>query len=165
MDFDEVLKVLGSLEKHGVEYVLIGGIAVSFHGIPRATEDIDLFIRCLPDNMARLRQALKDVYQDPAIDEIRDEDLAGEYPTVRYVPPHGTLIINLLGRLGEFEGYADLGIEEVEIQGVKVRIASPETLYWLKKDTLRPIDRADAEALKEKFHLQERSKDGPNQSR
>jgi len=39
------------------------------------------------------------------------------------------------------------------VSGVKIRVATPRTLYWLKKGTLRPIDRADAEALREKFHL------------
>ena len=39
------------------------------------------------------------------------------------------------------------------VEGVPVRVATPATLYRMKKDTLRPIDRADAAALREKFRL------------
>jgi hypothetical protein len=41
------------------------------------------------------------------------------------------------------------------IEGVSVRVAAPATLYRMKKDTLRPMDRADAAALREKFELEE----------
>jgi len=153
MDFDEVMRVLASFEKEKLEYVLVGGVALNFHGIARATEDIDLFVRPDSDNIERLRRALKQLYDDPSIDEISVDDLTGDYPTIRYVPPHGELFLDIIVRLGEFADYADLEIEHIDVQGVKVRVASPQTLYWLKKDTLRPIDRADAEALSEKFRL------------
>lgn len=47
----------------------------------------------------------------------------------------------------------DLEAEEHLIDGVRVHVATPATLYRMKKDTLRPIDRADAEALKRRFKL------------
>jgi hypothetical protein len=43
----------------------------------------------------------------------------------------------------------------VTIEGVPVRVATPATLYRMKKDTVRPIDRADAAALRDKFRLAE----------
>lgn len=39
------------------------------------------------------------------------------------------------------------------VEGVAVRVATPATLYRMKKDTVRPIDRADAAALREKFGI------------
>ena len=42
------------------------------------------------------------------------------------------------------------------VEGIKVPVATPATLYRMKKDTVRPIDRADAAALREKFGLGER---------
>ena len=97
MELDDMLKVLAACGKEQVEYVLIGGAALNFHGLVRATEDIDLFVRPTPDNIARLRQALWSVYTDPSIDEISAGDLNGDYPVVRYSPPEGTLFIDILG--------------------------------------------------------------------
>ena len=45
MDRDEILQVLRAFEEQGLEYVLIGAAAMGFHGIVRATEDLDFFIR------------------------------------------------------------------------------------------------------------------------
>lgn len=157
MDFKEVTSILASFEKEGLDYVLIGAVALSFHGISRATQDIDVFVRPDPSNIARLRRALKAVYDDPSIDKITAEDLCGGYPAVRYCPPHGSFFVDILTRLGEFAGYDDLGVEEIEIEGVPVKVATPKTLFWLQKSTVRSVDRADAELLREKFQLAEES--------
>jgi hypothetical protein len=42
--------LLSSFHAHGVKYLIVGGYAVSFHGQPRATKDIDLFVRADPTN-------------------------------------------------------------------------------------------------------------------
>ena len=85
-----MLNVLKALETEGVEYVLIGAGAMGVHGVVRATEDLDIFIRAIPENINRLRCALRAAYgDDPSIDEISTADLLGEYPAVRYYPPTG----------------------------------------------------------------------------
>lgn len=155
MDLDDVMKVLASFEKESVEYILVGGVAVNFHGLIRATEDLDIFVRPTVENVARLRKALRSVYDDPSIDEISEVDLAGDYPAIRYYPPSGDLFLDIMSRLGEFARYEDLEAQEIDSGGVKVRVATPRTLYWLKKDTVRDIDRFDAEALRLKFGLEE----------
>ena len=45
MDRDEILRVLRAFEREDLEYVLIGAAAMGFHGLVRATEDLDVFIR------------------------------------------------------------------------------------------------------------------------
>ena len=102
-----------------------------------------------------MRTALKAVYDDPSIDEISEADLAGDYPAVRYYPPSGDLFLDIVARLGEFARYEDLEVQEIDAGGIKVRVATPRTLHWLKKGTVRDIDRFDAEALREKFGLEE----------
>jgi hypothetical protein len=42
----------------------------------------------------------------------------------------------------------------MEVEGIRVSVATPEELYRLKKDTVRPLDRADAERLKQHFELE-----------
>lgn len=43
MELDEVMKVLAAFEREHVDYVVVGGVAVNFHGLIRATEDLDIF--------------------------------------------------------------------------------------------------------------------------
>src|SRR5215208_7082563 len=97
MDRDEVMRVLRAFEAAGLEYVLIGAAAMGFHGLVRTTEDLDLFIRATPENVEKLRIALRATYDgDPHINEISSTDLLGEYPAVRYVPPTGDLYFDVM---------------------------------------------------------------------
>jgi len=152
---DDALRVIASLNEAGVEYVVVGGVALNIHGLVRATEDLDIFVRPDPDNIARLRLALKAVWADPEIDQITADDLCGDYPAVRYGPPQGELYLDILTRLGEATHFSDLQVQEKEIEGVLVRVATPRTLYRMKRDTVRPIDKADAMALRSAFNLGE----------
>jgi hypothetical protein len=155
MDFERFLALLRELERHAVDYVLVGGVALNLHGIVRATEDIDLFIRPDVQNVERLRSALRSVWNDPDIEQITAEDLAGEYPAIRYGPPGEHFVIDILSRLGTAFQFDDIEAETIEVEGVRVRLVTPSMLYRMKKGTVRPIDWADAAALQEKFHLQD----------
>jgi hypothetical protein len=48
------------LTHHGVEYLLVGGYAVGYHGYPRATGDLDVWVARTPENSARIVAALQD---------------------------------------------------------------------------------------------------------
>ena len=54
------MEVFASFEAHDVRYVVIGGIAVILHGVPRATFDLDVLIDPTPDNAQRVLEALSD---------------------------------------------------------------------------------------------------------
>ena len=56
-DFKELLELFN---KHGVEYLIVGGYALAFHGAPRVTGDIDLFVRPTSENAERILAALDD---------------------------------------------------------------------------------------------------------
>lgn len=156
MERDEILDVLRAFETSGLEYVLIGAAAMGFHGVVRATEDLDLLVRATAENIERLKQAFRRVYDnDPSVDEISAEDLLGEYPAVRYYPPSGDLYFDVLTRLGQAATYDDVESIDVVVEGICVRVATPRALYRLKRDTVRPIDRQDAEALRREFDLEE----------
>lgn len=154
MDLDRVFDLLRALEKGNVRYTLIGGVALNFHGLARTTQDIDLLVSPEAENVERLKSALRSVFPDPEIDTISAQDLAGDYPTVRYGPPSDPFVIDLIARLGESARFDDVEAQEHVIEGIRVRIATPRALYRLKKDTVRPVDRADAQALKRHFGLE-----------
>jgi hypothetical protein len=155
MDRDEVMRVLRAFETVGLEYVLIGAAAMGFHGLVRATEDLDLFIRATPENIEKLRTALRAAYEDPHINEISSSDLLGEYPAVRYVPPTGDLYFDVITRLGEVESFETIEAEVKEEDGTQVRVATPAALYRMKKGTVRSQDHVDAAALRERFNLKD----------
>lgn len=150
------MRVLAALDREGVRYVLIGSMAMAAQGLIRATRDIDFFVSPDPDNVERLRRALKSVFDgDVNIDQITAEDLGGDYPAIEYTPPHGLYSLDILSRLGEAFRFEDLEWEELTVEGIPVRVATPRMLYRMKKDTVRPLDRLDAEALRERFELRE----------
>jgi hypothetical protein len=156
VDRDEILRILQAFEQEGLEYVLVGAAAMGFHGLVRATEDLDLFIRATSENVDRLKRAFRQVYSnDPNVDDIKAEDLLGEYPAVRYYPPSGDLYFDVMTRLGEAASYETVEAEIREIEGIRVRLATPLALYRLKKDTVRALDRQDAAALKRRFGIDE----------
>jgi len=153
---DELLRVLRAFQDHRLEYVLIGATAMAFHGLVRATEDVDLVIRPTQENVDRLRRAFREAYsEDPHIQDIRTEDLLGDYPAVRYYPVNGDLFFDILTSLGEAVDYETIESQVIEVEGVRVLAATPRALYRLKKGTLRPIDRQDAAALRERFKLKD----------
>ena len=144
-----------ALDRERVEYVLVGGLALLVHGLGRTTEDIDLFVAPGEENTARLRAALTAVFHDPEIAGISAQDLSGEYGVVRYGPPAHDFLIDLLVRIGEMFRYADLEWEAKDFDGVPVRVATPRTLFRMKRGTARELDHADAEQLRRKFSLDE----------
>lgn len=155
MDFEKFLELVQALGAHRVRYALVGGAAMAAHGLLRATEDIDLFVAADEENILKLRAALKSVWHDPEIEHISADELSGGYPTIRYGSPDGLCSIDLISRLGTAFAFEDLEIGVVELEGVSVRVATPRTLYRMKKGTVRLIDKADAAALRQKFDLEE----------
>jgi len=155
MTLDEARRILAALEREQVEYVLIGAMAMAAQGLIRATRDLDFFVEPSPDNVERLKRALRAVFHDPSVDEISAEDLAGGYPAIEYVPPGGGYSLDILSRLGDAFRYEDVEWEETVLEGIRVRVATPRMLFRMKKDTVRPQDRVDAAWIQRTFDLQE----------
>ena len=153
MDYEATRRVLAALERHGVRYVVVGAVALNLHGLARATEDLDLFVEPQRDNVDHLRAALQSVFDDPELADLSADDLLGDYPAVQYVPPEGTFHLDILTRIGEAFAFSDLDAERIDFDGVAVSVATPATLYRMKRGTVRPRDWGDAERLREHFGL------------
>ncbi len=94
------------------------------------------------------------MWQDPSIDEITAADLGGDYPAIQYVAPDGTPI-DILARPGEAFEFADVEPTVYSYGDVDMKVATPTMLYRMKRDTVRLRDKADAQALREKFGLKD----------
>jgi len=145
--FDKFMEVIAGLEKENVDYILIGGFAVILYGMPRLTQDVDLFLRNDSDNINRMQNALYEVFQDDSVWEISADELE-RYPVIRYGTPDG-FSLDFIVKIGTAFTYEDLKYELIEVEGQNIRVATAETLYRLKKDTLRPIDQNDSAFLLE----------------
>jgi hypothetical protein len=151
MDYEVIKRLLAAFERHQVAYAVFGAVALSVHGLTRFTEDLDLFVSPDAANIGRLKDALRAVFDDPSVDEISPEEMAGTYPAIRYVPPTGSFYLDIVTRLGDAFAFSDLETERVPFDGLTVTVVSAKTLYRMKRDTVRLKDRADAEALKRHF--------------
>jgi len=144
--FKNFIQVLKALNKHEVDYILIGGVAVILHGMERLTRDIDIFVKLNKKNIKKLRTALRSVFKDSSIEEITLDELK-KYQVIRYGTPDD-FNIDIMIRLGEDIVYENLESEIIEYENIKIKICTVKALYDLKKNTLRPKDQIDVMFLK-----------------
>lgn len=59
--------LFSALARHKVDYLLIGGLAVSLYGVERATMNVDITVAMNPDNLAALIEAAKELKLSPVL--------------------------------------------------------------------------------------------------
>jgi hypothetical protein len=155
MDYSLLIELFRALDRENVRYVLIGALALGVLGLPRATQDVDLFLAPDRENIERLKRALRTVFGDPKVDEISADDLLGDYAVVRFFPEKADFGIDLVTRVGEAFRFEDLETQTGEFEGAPVVVVSPKMLWRMKRDTLRWQDRADAARIRDHFGFEE----------
>jgi hypothetical protein len=149
---EDLVRICRALNDEGALYLLIGGFAVIAHGGSRTTKDIDLLVDASPENVARLKRALR-ILEDHAIDEVADTDIA-RYTVVRVADE---IVIDLMAKAcGIDYREAAQDSERVTVGGVSIPLASPETLIRTK-NTVRPSDAADRRYLEELLDAKRRN--------
>ena len=140
-DFKEFLRLLNSRE---IEYLLIGGYAVGYHGYPRATADLDVWIAIDSGNTEKMVGALIEFGFD--LPELQPEIFQKEDQIIRMgVPPIRIEILTTISGVNFSECYA--GRVEDTLDGVPVKIISLKHLKTNKKASGRHQDLADLENL------------------
>ena len=140
-DFKEFLKLLNS---HGCEYLLIGGYAVGYHGYPRATNDLDVWIARTPENAARIMTALQEFgFTTP---DLSEELFLQEKNIIRMgVPPIRIEILTSISGVDFEECYSERIIDTLD--GVEVVLITLEHLKKNKRASGRFKDLDDLEHL------------------
>jgi hypothetical protein len=140
-DFKEFLKLLGAKK---VEYLLIGGYAVGYHGYVRATADMDVWIAAKADNAARAISALREFGFD--VPNLSEELLLNPGNILRMgVPPFRLEVLSSISGVGFDECYAERVVDTID--DVEVPIISLRHLKANKKASARLKDLADLEHL------------------
>lgn len=142
-DFEELLRLL---EEHAIEYMIVGGYAVAYHGFPRFTKDLDLFFRLTSENAIRLRQAL-------VAFGFREEDLPIEaFTTTGNVLTFGTAPTRV-DLINEIDGVTYDEARPKVVRGkygnVEVTFIGLADLLKNKKATPRIRDKGDVEELEQ----------------
>ena len=140
-DFKEFIQLLN---EHKVFYLVVGGYAVAFHGYPRYTKDIDLWIKPDKDNAEKLLEVLKDFGFESLDLKVDDFMKKGQIVQLGYPPNRIDILSDLLG-VSFDECYIDR--IETEIEGVKLNFIDLNNLKITKKATGRHQDLADLEQL------------------
>jgi len=140
-DFKEFLRLLAD---HRVEYLLVGGYAVGYHGYPRATADMNIWIAVNPQNAHKLVAALKDFGFDTS--ELSPELFLQEGQIVRMgVQPMRIEIMTSATGVKFDECYKTRVVDELD--GVTTNIIDLDHLKINKNALGRYKDLADVENL------------------
>lgn len=139
----DFLDFVRCLKGRDVEFVLIGAFAVAFHGRPRSTGDMDVWIRPTKENAAKVIGALKDFgFGSLAIGE--DDLLSDKVIQLGRAPIRIDILSGLTGVTTE-EIWT--GRQEGDFDAVRVFYMGRATLIKNKRATGRTRDLADAEDL------------------
>jgi hypothetical protein len=140
-DFKELLELFN---KHKVEYLIVGGYALAFHGAPRLTRDMDLFVRPTSDNAERVLHAL-DEFGFGSLNLSKEDFTTPGIVVQLGVPP---IRIDIITRVsGVSWEKADAAKVPGHYDGTPVHFISREDFITNKKATGRLKDAADIEAL------------------
>ena len=141
-------KLLARLADHSVEFLLVGGVAVTLHGYARLTEDVDILIQNSSENINRLLGSLAD-YGEGFAKELSPEDFTDEEGAIRIVEVAENSQLDIFTRMSGLL-FEDLAVdsEQFHFSGRTIHYASKATLINLKGRSVREKDQMDVAALK-----------------
>jgi len=142
-------KLLVILAEGGVDFVLVGGVAVTLHGYVRLTEDVDILIESSTTNIQRFLDSLAD-YGEGFARELSLEDFTDEEGAIRIVEETELSQINVFTRMSGLR-YLDLKVDApiLSLKGHEIAYASKAALIRLKSNSVREKDQFDVVALKQ----------------
>jgi predicted nucleotidyltransferase len=141
-DFREFIKFLN---ENSVRYLVVGGYAVGFHGHPRYTKDLDVWIEASRENAENVSKALKEFGFDSVGLKIDDFLNTENFIQLGYPPNRIDIIMSCEG-LSFAECFPRRN--EIEIEQLKVNFLDYESLLKNKQSVGRPQDLADVSNLK-----------------
>ena len=142
-DFRDLLELLNA---HKVEYMIVSAYALAFHGVPRYTGDIDIYVRPDPENAQRVMAALNDFGFDSAGLTAADFEIGDKVVQLGFPPVRVDIVTSITGVSWE---EAVSGRVEGTYGDIRVYYIGREQFISNKRVLGRKKDLADLEALGE----------------
>jgi len=135
------IEVLNALNSHNVEFILVGGLAVSYHGYSRYTGDLDLWIKPDAANMEKLYKTLKNLqYPANIIEDIkRNRDIENPTP-IKLKDDHQRLKVDLMTNTFQqvFSWQECFNqCEIISVEDLKIPVVHINHLIRMKENTKR----------------------------
>ncbi len=142
-DWTDLLVALDAAE---IKYLIVGGVAVGFHGEPRYTKDLDVFVAVDPANNQILFDTLKE-FGAPVSIMTADEFLQEDFIFYFGSPPWRIDILTSIPGVNFADAYKDR--VDLPLGNYKATCISKEWLIKAKQASGRPQDLLDLEGLKD----------------
>ena len=139
-------RLLVALVRSGVDFAVVGGVAVSLNGFVRATEDVDIIVNSAPENLHKLIECLQQ-WGEGWARELKSEDFAIEAGAIRLIEDFA-LDMFVAMREKTLDDFRPR-LRHLETGGVRIPYLAPEDLIFLKQDSWRDKDKLDVQAMRE----------------
>ena len=160
MKLESIESIVRVLNDAGVQYIVVGGLAVVAHGYGRQTQDIDLVIRLEAETIRKTFRALAKLGYGPRV-PVTADGFADPEQRALWITGKGMTVLNFhsdqhretqidvfVTEPFDFRTEYDSAIIEEVAPGVPVRIVRLDTLLRLKREAGRPQDLADIAELR-----------------
>ena len=163
----DVARISEVLDRHGVDYLVIGGVATQAYGAERPTSDFDCLVRRSVENFDRLGAAMRELRARLRVEGLSDKEAAAlpvqldgltlsrsQISTWATDAGNLDILVDMVDRQGHRQRYEDLeaAAERLTVRGIQVRVAGLKDIIASKEHAGRPKDRA---ALPELYRLRD----------
>lgn len=153
-DFEEFISLLN---KHSVQYMIVGGYALAFHGKPRYTGDIDIWIGISEQNASRLLKVIKD-FGLASLGFVKEDFLKEGFISQIGRPPLRIDILNSIDGVDFNDAYKSVQI--IELEELKVPYIGLGDFIKNKQATGRKKDLLDIKEIKKVATASKKSNKG-----
>ncbi len=143
---DDWKEFCGLLNANGVEYLIVGAFALAFHGLPRLTADIDVWVNATRENAVRLTKALAAFGFPSTTDQVEEFASPGRIWQIG-AAPFRIDVMTSIDAVDFDEAWRDR--VPGDLGGVQVSYISREHFLKNKRSTSRLKDAQDADRLGE----------------
>ena len=139
-------KLLVALATDGIDFAVVGGLAVIFNGYPRLTLDVDILVHAAPENLRKLLDSLAG-WGEGWARELKPEDFIYDQGAIRVMEEFDLDIFTRMNgkSLEDFRPR----LRHLETGSVRIPYLAPEDLIFLKQDSWRDKDKLDVQAMRE----------------
>jgi hypothetical protein len=139
-------KLLVALATDGIDFAVVGGLAVIFNGYPRLTLDVDILVHAAPENLRKLLDSLAG-WGEGWARELKPEDFIYDQGAIRVMEEFDLDIFTRMGgkSLEDFRPR----LRHLETGSVRIPYLAPEDLIFLKQGSWRDKDKLDVQAMRE----------------